>query len=710
MTSTTLPSAAEIAQQQPHHKQTGKGWSVPCPASNHPGDRSDLSCHLEDGENGLLAFCHSHSCKYEDIIKGLGLKNNPAPKKDWNKNEFLIATYQHPDETPRPVYREDHDGPCWRKDCKTDTKHKHIWGTGSQAGCLLLAWGDDNPDSDTLVLIEGEKAATALLKHNVPGFTPVTWRGGAKAVEKANYNLCKNRIVILWPDNDDAGYTAMILAGHKAISAGAAEVRIVNAFDMPPKGDAADIDAATSESMLKQAEEFDQPPPSRNPDTGQPDGLHETDDLEEGVILITDNSNGFVEGLEHLNKQIWLNERRGSIAMFDGSPFDVHLDPDKANQQEAVDKFSFAALKTTFEKQCRFERNSTKNNYLIDARFSSERFTQYANYHAHNRRFDPVKVWLESLPEWDGETRITTLVRDLLGAKDQVMATWASEAILIGSVNRTYDPGAIFDCMPIFVGIQGLGKSSFLRSLLPYDDWFTDNLEPGDDEKVIIERARDAVIAEFSDLAGMQRKEIEVLKAFISRRRDIARKAFDIDTTAADRRWIPVGTANPAANGILPYDETGQRRWGIVELNDKNAMHHDAIRAWLNDNRHLIWAEALYKFNEAVQADMGISELYRIPAYHEGVANELANQYSKRNDQAINIALRLDEMRMMAPFTMVELLVKAKVVSENDAEREAAKMKTLQMDLGQELVELKWEKERKMINGVRANRWVKIRE
>ena len=115
---------------------------------------------------------------------------------------------------------------------------------------MLLAWEDDNPDSDTLVLIEGEKAATALINHNVPGFTPVTWRGGAKAVEKANYNLCKDRIVILWPDNDDAGFTAMILAGHKAISAGAAEVRIVNAFDMPPKGDAADIDAATSESML----------------------------------------------------------------------------------------------------------------------------------------------------------------------------------------------------------------------------------------------------------------------------------------------------------------------------------------------------------------------------------------------------------------------------------------------------------------------------
>ena len=89
------------------------------------------------------------------------------------------------------------------------------------------------------------------------------------------------------------------------------------------------------------------------------------------------------------------------------------------------------------------------------------------------------------------------------------------------------------------------------------------------------------------------------------------------------------------------------------------------------------------------------------------MANELANQYSKRNDQAINIALRLDEMKMMAPFTMVELLVKAKVVSENDAEREAAKMKTLQMDLGQELVELKWKKERKMMNGMRANRWVK---
>lgn len=147
------------------------------------------------------------------------------------------TTYQHPDGTPRVITREDHDGPCEHDDCEKTEPHRHIAQTGgSGKGCYLLLWGPDKP-TDTLVVVEGEKAAQALNQHLVGRgtnhrITPVSWMGGAGAESNADWSSVSNRNVILWPDNDDAGRRAMTRAAKKARRAGAHKVMV-----MPTAGD-----------------------------------------------------------------------------------------------------------------------------------------------------------------------------------------------------------------------------------------------------------------------------------------------------------------------------------------------------------------------------------------------------------------------------------------------------------------------------------------
>ena len=112
---------------------------------------------------------------------------------------------------------------------------KKVWGKGKAEGCLLLTWGEDAREK-ALVLVEGEKAAEAFQRAAVEGHIAVTWRNGAKAVDKADFSLCRDRKVILWPDNDEEGRAAMRTAGKMAIEAGALSVSMLSRRRLARKG------------------------------------------------------------------------------------------------------------------------------------------------------------------------------------------------------------------------------------------------------------------------------------------------------------------------------------------------------------------------------------------------------------------------------------------------------------------------------------------
>ena len=219
-------------------------------------------------------------CTYGEIAIALGLDLN---LRSTSNAPYLVAAYEHPDGKPREVYRKDwpKDWPntqrCPWRGCKTPTQdpHKHVWGSGSPAGTSLLLWGEDQ-EANELAIVEGEKAAAALVGHgaNEAGFTPVSWRGGAQTVLKVNFNRVKGCAVVLMPDFDStgAGAEAMDHAGQRCIEAGAKTLRRVHVEDLPfskpDKGDAADLPADVAIDALKSAEAY--APPQTRPQTQPP--------------------------------------------------------------------------------------------------------------------------------------------------------------------------------------------------------------------------------------------------------------------------------------------------------------------------------------------------------------------------------------------------------------------------------------------------------
>lgn len=58
-----------------------------------------------------------------------------------------------------------------------------------------------------ILLVEGEKTAIAA-QDLIPGMVVVTWLGGVNGISKTDFKSLKEREVLIWPDNDEAGKKA----------------------------------------------------------------------------------------------------------------------------------------------------------------------------------------------------------------------------------------------------------------------------------------------------------------------------------------------------------------------------------------------------------------------------------------------------------------------------------------------------------------------
>jgi predicted P-loop ATPase len=206
---------------------------------------------------------------------------------------------------------------------------------------------------------------------------------------------------------------------------------------------------------------------------------------------------------------------------------------------------------------------------------------------ACDNAFDPVKDWLDELPEWDGKDRISGWLQKNFGASgndeyvNQVFRKW-----LVAMVMRVYEPGAKFDWMPIFEGVQGGGKSSFGR-LLVGDKFFLDWL-PNLADKDSALSLQGMWGVEMGELSQFRKNELEVIKGFITRTVDKVRPPFGKRWVENARRCVFFGTTN---KDKYLRDDTGNRRFKPVQVGALNfhALEEDRIQLfsqakWLYDN------------------------------------------------------------------------------------------------------------------------------
>lgn len=83
---------------------------------------------------------------------------------------------------------------------------------------------------------------------------------------------------------------------------------------------------------------------------------------------------------------------------------------------------------------------------------------------SESNKINEVKDYLTAL-EWDKTPRLDTVLTDYLGADDTPYTRAVARKSLTAAVARVMQPGCKYDYVPVFVGPQGIGKSTFLATL-----------------------------------------------------------------------------------------------------------------------------------------------------------------------------------------------------------------------------------------------------
>lgn len=227
--------------------------------------------------------------------------------------------------------------------------------------------------------------------------------------------------------------------------------------------------------------------------------------------------------------------------------------------------------------------------YVADTfgvQFPENRFAKALTIVADNRRFNPLRDYIKSLPEWDEVPRVDTLLVDYLGAEDTPYTRAVTRATLIGAVTRVLEPGCKFDTVLVLDGKPGIGKSTLLRKL--GGKWFSDSLSLTDvRDKTAAEKIQGVWIMEVGEMQGTRKADVDVLKGFLSRQVDEYRPAYGRVVERHPRTAIICGTTN-STTGFL-RDVTGNRRFWPVPVEGGGRL---SVWDMTEETRAQIWAEA----------------------------------------------------------------------------------------------------------------------
>lgn len=204
--------------------------------------------------------------------------------------------------------------------------------------------------------------------------------------------------------------------------------------------------------------------------------------------------------------------------------------------------------------------------------------------------YHPIRDYLNSL-KWDNVPRLERLIIDYIGAEDSELNREMTRKHFTAAVARVFTPGCKYDYCLILTGPEGVGKSTLLSKM--GGEWFNDSITTTEGKEGM-EQLRRAWIIELGELASIKRNEVESVKAFLSKRIDIYRRAYGHYTSDYPRQCVFCGTTNEA---LFLKGDNGNRRFWVIPVDPTLRKHQDWLKA-IERDRDQLWAEAVHYFRK----------------------------------------------------------------------------------------------------------------
>lgn len=218
----------------------------------------------------------------------------------------------------------------------------------------------------------------------------------------------------------------------------------------------------------------------------------------------------------------------------------------------------------------------------------------YVTYISDQNLYNPVTEWVNSRP-WDGVPRFQAFCDTVTAVgeaanpnvkrtKETLMRRW-----MISAIAAAFRPnGVSAHGVLVFQGAQYLGKTAWFKRLVPESlgviaDGFL--IDPKDKDSV--KQAVSNWLVELGEIDATFRKaDVAQLKSFITKDKDVLRRAYAKRESAFARRTVFFASVNPRE---YLHDPTGNRRYWTIECEHLD-HHHDL-------DMQQVWAEVFEFFN-----------------------------------------------------------------------------------------------------------------
>lgn len=254
-----------------------------------------------------------------------------------------------------------------------------------------------------------------------------------------------------------------------------------------------------------------------------------------------------------------------------------------------------------------------KNSILLELmsenlELSTEKFNIFIESEDVSPDFNPFEQYFKKLKPYKGKKDYIKDIAKTIKTTNSKYFRKTLERYLVGCIDCLLNTDSVNDVCLVFQSGQGLGKSRWMRSLLP-KQFQSEYLYEG----AIDTRNKDHTMylsqywfIHLDELETLRSNDISAIKSYITRQRISVRKAYGRYKSNFVRRASFLGSVN---EDKFLSDITGNRRWLVFRVSNINYLH--------NVDSDKVWAQAYSLWKKGYRHWFNIEEIREINQNNE---------------------------------------------------------------------------------------------
>lgn len=256
----------------------------------------------------------------------------------------------------------------------------------------------------------------------------------------------------------------------------------------------------------------------------------------------------------------------------------------------------------------RIRSNILVEMYEKDLDLAKDKFDMFVESEHVSPDYNPFLEYFNRIPKWDEKTDYLEQLSSTVETNRPDHFYETLKKFFVGTLDCLLDEDAVNDVCLVFQSGQGLGKTRWMRRLLP-PEFQAEYLYEGN----IDTRNKDHVMylsqywfIHLDELEALKGNEISATKSYITRQRISVRKAFGRYKSQFVRRASFLGSVN---DDKFLTDITGNRRWLVFTVKGIDYEHRVDING--------VWSQVHYYWTQGYKHWFDIEEIQTINSINE---------------------------------------------------------------------------------------------